>query len=320
MLEERWSSLREAVVTAVLGRGRLGRKEAAWAYLFSLPWILGFLLLRVGPFVVSAVMSFFAWRGYGKARFVGLHNYRWILTNDRLFRKALEVTGSYALMSVPLGIILAFAVAWLLNEKLFGVVVMRSMYYVPSVVTGVAVAFMWMYILDPRSGPLNIFLQDVVGLREPIPWLSSPRWVLPSFTLMSLWGIGSSMIIILAGLKGIPTSLYEAAIIDGANGWQRLWKITIPLVSPSLFYVLIILTVRAFQEVTVPLVIFDPEAGRSQGPMNSGLFYALYLYRSAFVDGRMGYACALGWILFVIIMVLTIVHFVLFGRRVYYEE
>jgi multiple sugar transport system permease protein len=265
-------------------------------------------------------MSFFAWRGYGQPRFVGLYNYQWILTKDRLFRKALQVTGSYALLAVPLGLILAFVIAWMLNKRLFGVVGMRSLYYVPSVVTGVAVAFMWMYILDPRNGPLNIFLQSVLRLKEPIPWLASPRWILPSFTLMSLWGIGSSMIILLAGLKGIPTTLYEAAIIDGANGWQRLWKITIPLLSPSLFYVLIILTIRAFQVITVPLVIFEPESGRSQGPMNSALFYTLYLYRKAFVDARMGYACALGWILFIIIMVLTITHFVVVGHKVYYEE
>lgn len=315
-----WSRLTEAVLSRVLGRSRLGRKEAAWAYLFTLPWLIGFLLLRVTPFIVSAVMSFYQWRGYGTPRNVGLSNYEWILTKDALFRKALQVTGSYALLAVPLGIILAFVIAWLLNQRLAGVVVMRSMYYVPSVVTGVAVAFMWMYILDPLNGPLNIFLQSVFGLKEPIPWLASPRWILPSFALMSLWGIGTSMIILLAGLKGIPTTLYEAAIIDGANGWQRLWKITIPLLSPSLFYVLVILTIRAFQVITVPLVIFEPQTGRAQGPMNSGLFYTLYLYRKAFVDARMGYACALGWILFVIIMVLTIVNFVVVGRKVYYEE
>jgi multiple sugar transport system permease protein len=174
--------------------------------------------------------------------------------------------------------------------------------------------------LDPRNGPLNILLQNVLGLKEPIPWLASPKWILPSFALMSLWGIGSSMIILLAGLKGIPTTLYEAAIIDGASSWQMLWKITIPLLSPSLFYILIILTIRAFQQITVPLVIFQPDVGRAQGPMNSGLFYTLYLYRKAFVEARMGYACALGWILFVIIMALTLVHFLLVGRRVYYEE
>jgi len=310
----------DVVLGKVLGRSRLARKEASWAYLFCLPWLAGFLMLRVGPFVVSAVMSLFQWRGYGQPRFVGLYNYEWILTKDRLFRTALRVTGSYALLTVPLGILLSFVIAWMLNKNLFGAVVLRSMFYVPSIVTGVAVAFMWMYILEPRNGPLNMFLQGTLGLEQPIPWLSSPKWVLPSFGLMSIWGIGSSMIILLAGLKGIPTTLYEAAIIDGANGWQRLLKITIPQLSPSLFYILIVLTIRAFRVVTVPLVLFEPEAGRAQGPLNSGLFYTVYLYRKAFVDARMGYACALGWILFVIIMALTIVNFVVIGRRVYYEE
>ena len=310
----------DAILGTVLGRSRLARKEASWAYLFCLPWLVGFLVLRVGPFVVSAVMSLFQWRGYGQPRFVGLYNYEWILTKDRLFRTALRVTGSYALLTVPLGIFLAFIIAWMLNKNLFGTVVLRSMFYVPSIVTGVAVAFMWMYILEPRNGPLNMFLQSTLGLEKPIPWLSSPGWILPSFGLMSLWAIGSSMIILLAGLKGIPTTLYEAAIIDGASGWQRLLKITIPQLSPGLFYILIILTIRAFQVVTVPMILFQPEPGRAQGPMNSGLFYTLYLYRKAFVDARMGYACALGWILFVIIMALTILNFAVLGRKVYYED
>jgi len=189
----------------------------------------------------------------------------------------------------------------------------------PSVVTGVAVAFVWIYILDPRNGPLNVFLQSVLGLEEPIPWLSSPRWVLPSFVLMSTWGIGGAMIILLAGLKGIPKTFYEAAIIDGANGWQQLWRITIPLLSPSLFYVLIILTIQSFQVITVPLVIFGSTSDGSTGPMNSALFYTLYLYRAAFAEARMGYASALAWILFIIILVLTLGNFFLVGRRVYYE-
>jgi len=310
----------EAVLSRFLGRSRLGRKEAMWAHIFTLPWLIGFLLLRVGPFIVSAVMSFYRWRGYGSPRFVGLYNFNWILTKDRLFRKALEVTARYASLTVPIGIVLAFMIAWMLNKNLFGVVVMRSMFYVPSVVTGVAVAFMWLYILDPRNGPLNILLTDVIGLKDPIPWLSSPRWVMPSFAMMSLWGIGSSMVILLAGLKGIPRVYYEAAIIDGANSLQRLRRITIPMLSPSLFYILIILTIRAFRVLTVPLVIFEPESGRPQGPMNSALFYTLYLYRSAFVEAKMGYACALGWILFLIIMVLTVINFLAIGRRVYYEE
>jgi multiple sugar transport system permease protein len=193
------------------------------------------------------------------------------------------------------------------------------MYYVPSVVTGVAVAFMWMYILDPLNGPLNVFLTDVIGLKEPIPFLAVPRWVNVSFILMSLWGIGGNMVILLAGLKGIPGVYYEAAIIDGANAFQRLWKITIPMLSPSLFYILVIRTIGAFRVITLPLVIFS-DSYLPQGPMNSALFYTFYVFRKAFSEAKLGYACALGWILFLIIMVLTIINFAVVGRRVYYEE
>jgi multiple sugar transport system permease protein len=265
-------------------------------------------------------MSFHNWKGFGEARFVGIHNFEWMLTKDRLFRQALLVTSRYAVTSVPLGIALAFAIASILNQNLFGVEVLRSMFYLPSVITGVAVAFMWMYVLDPQNGPLNILLQSVFGLKQPIPWLSSPRWTLPSFVLMSMWAIGGSMIIMLAGLKGIPVSLYEAAIIDGANSWQRLWRITIPLVSPSLFYVLVMLTINSFQIITAPLTIFTGKTGTAVGPMNSALFYIVYLYGMAFFQFRMGYASALAWVLFVIVMCLSLVNYLVVGRRVYYEE
>lgn len=310
----------EGLRTLLLGRTRLARQEALWAYIFMLPWLAGFLLLRIGPFVVSAVMSVFEWRGYGPATFVGLYNYEWIFTNDRLFRQALQVTSSYAVLAVPIGLVLAFLIAWMLSTNVPGVEFFRAIYYMPSVVTGVAVAFVWIYIFDPRNGPLNILIQTVLGLDEPIPWLSSPRWVLPSFVLMSTWGIGGSMIILLAGLKGIPTTLYEAATIDGAGRWHKLRHVTLPLLSPSLFYVLILLTVDAFQVVTVPLVIFGPNTDGTTGPMNSALFYALYLYRMGFSEARMGYASALAWILFVIILLFTLLNFVLVGRRVYYER
>jgi multiple sugar transport system permease protein len=319
-MSEHLTTLAESVLKVVFGRTRFSRKEAMWGYLFMAPWMVGFLLLTIGPFVVSAVMSFYDWKGFGEARFVGLHNFEWMLTKDRLFIKALLVTSRYVAMSVPLGMVLTFAIAWILSKNLLGVEVLRSMYYLPSVITGVAVAFMWMYVLDPQNGPLNMLLQSAFGLKQPIPWLSSPKWTLPSFVLMRMWAIGGSMIIVLAGLKGIPISLYEAAIIDGANGWQRLWRITIPLVSPSLFYVLVMLTINSFQIITAPLVIFLEKGGSAIGPMNSALFYIVYLYRMAFFEFRMGYASALAWVLFIIVMCLSLINFLVIGRRVYYEE
>ena len=312
--------LSEKILKFFLGSDRLNRKDALWGYIFSAPWLVGFLFLTIGPFVVSAVMSFYKWPGYGPARAVGLHNYSWIFSKDLLFRQSLKVTFSYVLSAVPVKIAVSLLVASLLAKKLFGVTVIRSMYYLPSVVTGVAVAFMWMYILEPRNGPLNVFLEAVLGLEEPIGWLASPKWVMPSFVIMSTWTLGGGMIIILAGIKGVDRSLYESAIIDGARAGRRMWSITLPMISPSLFYVFVMGFIGSFQVLTMPLVIFGSNYTDVGGPMNSGLFYSLYLYNRAFQQGRMGYACALAWILFAIILAITAVNFFVLGRRVYYED
>ena len=309
----------EPVVSFFLGKDRLNRKDAMWGYIFSLPWLIGFLLLTIGPIVVSSIMSFHEWHGFGAARFVGSYNYRWIVQHDRLFKKSLQVTSTFVGLSVPLKTIAAFVVALLLAKRIFGVTVFRSMYYLPSVVTGVAMAFMWMYILDPK-GPLNMLLQSIFHMKQPIGWLADPDFVVPSFVIMNVWQLGAPMIILLAGIKGIPASLYESALIDGASSWQRMWKITLPMLSPSLFYVFVIGIIGAFQILTAPIVIFGTDSGDSGGPLGSGLFYTFYLYRKAFVEGRMGYACALAWILFVIIAFLTLFNFFVLGKRVYYEE
>lgn len=312
------TSFRDRLALSFLGRDKLNRREAVWGYVFCLPWLIGFLLLTVGPFTVSAVMSFFEWRGFGPATFRGFYNYNWIFANDRLFYQALEVTFTFALMSVPLTIVVSFLVATLLAKDYKGVTAFRAIFYLPSVVTGVAVSFMWIYIFDPLRGPLNMLLQPLLGLEEPIPWLSSPDWVLPSFTVMRVWSFGTAMIILLAGLKSIPRSMYEIATIDGASRFQKLRYVTIPMVSPSLFYVFVIGTIQAFQVLTAPLVMFSSSA--QGGPLNAGLFYSVYLYVKAFNEGRMGYASALAWILFVIVLILTITNFLVFGRRVYYEK
>jgi multiple sugar transport system permease protein len=307
----------EAVYRFFLGRDRLNRADAVWGYLLSLPWLFGIILLVAGPFIVSLVMSLFEWRGFGPAEFVGLYNFEYIVTRDRLFRRALEVTFSFVLMSVPLNMVVAFSLALLLTRPHRGVTVYRAIFYLPSVVTGVAAAFVWLYVFDPQRGPLNLLLQGVFGLAEPLPWLASPRMVLPSFAIMRVWEIGTAMIILLAGLKGIPRQMYEIARIEGARPLQRLWHVTIPLVSPSLFYVFIIETIRVFQVLTAPIVIFESSA--PGGPLNSGLFYTVYLYIRAFSESRMGLASALAWILFLIVMSITLVNFLVFGRRVYYE-
>lgn len=307
----------EALYRRLLGRDRLNRSDALWGYLLSMPWLIGILLLVVGPFVVSLFMSFFEWRGFGAAEFTGLINYRIILTQDRLFRRALEVTLSYAVIALPVTITSAFIVASLLSRGHKGVIFFRAVFYLPSVVTGVAAAFVWIYVFDPQRGPLNLFMQGVLGLDEPLPWLSAPSMVLPSFAIMRLWAFGTAMIILLAGLKGIPKQMYEIAKLEGAGPLRTLWSVTLPLVSPSLFYVFIIETISVFQVLTAPLVIFD--SASPGGPLNAGLFFTIYLYIKAFVDSQMGYASALAWILFLIVMTITSINFFVFGRRVYYE-
>jgi multiple sugar transport system permease protein len=309
----------ERLYVFFLGRDRLNRKDALWGYIFSFPWLMGFLLLTIGPFIVSAIMSLYRWPGYGPLKAVGLHNYKWILSKDLLFRQSLSVTFYFVFTAVPVQIAVSFLIASLLARKLVGVTMLRSMYYLPSVVTGVAVAFMWMYIFEPQNGPMNVFLLDVLGIEQPVGWLASPEWIMPSFVIMNTWTLGASMIIILAGLKGVDRSLYESAIIDGAKARHRLFNITLPMISPSLFYVFVIGFIKAFQILTMPLVIFGTGYIDVGGPMNAGLFYSLYLYNRAFQEGRMGYACALAWILFGIIITVTAINFYVLGRKVYYE-
>jgi len=224
----------------------------------------------------------------------------------------LKVTTTYTAISVPLTMVLAFLLALLMNTKVRGITVFRTIYYMPSIVPAVANAVLWAWILNSEFGLLNAFLH-FLGLPK-IMWLQEPEWALPALILMSLWSLGGPMVIYLAGLQGIPNEFYEAAEIDGAGGWAKLWHVTIPLMSPVIFFNFIMGVIGTFQVFTAGYLITNG------GPQNATLFYVLYLYRNAFQYLRMGYAAALAWVLALVIMGLTALIFRGLGGRVYYEE
>ena len=289
---------------------RAQRREAIEAYLCILPWLIGFVLFVGGPILASARLSLTDYSLLAPAEDVGLENYR-TLINDPLFWLSLKITLIYTVVHVPLAIAGGFALALLLNQNVRFVALWRTVFYLPAVVSGVAVALLWLWVFNPELGLANRFL-GLFGI-EPVGWLLSTRWALPALIIISLWNVGGGIVIYLAGLQGIPTELYEAAHIDGASGWRRFWSVTVPLMTPVLFFQLIVGMIGAFQVFTNPLVLTNG------GPANATLVYVLYLYQNAFSFFKMGYASALAWILFLLALALTILSFWSSSRWVYYE-
>jgi len=289
----------------------LARRETITAYLLISPWIVGFTVFTLGPMVASLVFSFTDYSIIKPAHFVGLDNYIKMLFQDYRFWHSLKVTLTFAIFAIPLGLVFGLLLALLLNTKVPGLAVWRTVYYTPSVVSGVAVAILWASLFNPQYGVVN-WLLSLVNIKGP-GWLSSPVWALPALIIMSLWGVGGGMIIYLAGLQGIPTTFYEAAEVDGANTAQKFFNITLPMITPVLFYNLIIGIISTFQIFTSVYVM---TAG---GPVESTLFYNLNLYNYAFRYQEMGYASALAWALFVIVLVLTLLVFRSSSMWVYYE-
>jgi multiple sugar transport system permease protein len=284
----------------------------AWGYLFILPWIFGFLLFTVGPMLVSLALSFTTYN-LAQVRYVGLHNYHYLLGRDPLFWKSLYNTAIYVAFSVPLGLTGSLLLAMLLDTNARGISVFRTVFYLPSLTPAVASSLLWMWLLHPDIGIINFALRHL-GVTHPPGWLQSESWALPSMVLMSLWGIGGArMIIFLAGLQGISEHYYEAAKIDGANAWQRFLHITLPLITPVIFFNLVLGVIGAFQVFTNAYIMTEG------GPNNATLFYALYLYRNAFVYFKMGHASAMAWILFAILFVFTFIQFRRSRSWVHYE-
>ena len=287
-------------------------KEAISFYLFILPWAIGFLIFTVGPIVASLVLSFTRYDMILPAKFVGLNNYI-ELFKDPLFYKSMTNTLYIVVFSVPLGMLAAFLMALLLNQKVWGMAGYRTAYYIPSIVPSVASAALWIYLLQPQWGLINGLLRSI-GVKGP-GWLASEAWSKPSIIMMMIWGCGGTMIIYLAALQDIPQSLYEACEIDGGNWWRKLTHVTLPLMTPTIFFTLVMNIIGTFQVFSAIFVLTDGMGG----PMNSTLVYLIYVYRNAFTFFRMGYASAMAWVLFLIIMLLTLVQFKTASSWVYYE-
>jgi multiple sugar transport system permease protein len=280
-------------------------------YLFISPWIVGFILFTAGPVVASLGLSFYQWSLIRPPRFVGLENYVTMFTNDPLFWQSLRVTLLYVAVAVPLQIAFALFLAILLNQKVRAIPVFRTIFYLPSVVSGVAIAVLWLWLYQPELGLINDLLSKV-GIDGPA-WLISKQWALPAIIGASLWTVGGTMIIFLAGLQDMPQHLYEAAALDGAGEWAKFRHVTLPMLSPVIFFNLVLGLIAAFRMFELPLVM------TRGGPINATMFYALYLYLSAFKFLKMGYAAALAWVLFIIIMIVTGLQLKLARRWVYYE-
>jgi multiple sugar transport system permease protein len=289
---------------------RLKRGEAVAFYLFISPWILGFIFFIGGPIISSFGLSLTNYSIINKPVFTWLANYKAML-KDPLFSKSLYNTFYYAVLFIPFGIVTSFGLAMFLNQKVRGLAFYRTIYYLPTVVPVVASAILWLWLLNPQWGLINMGLR-AIGIKGP-GWLTSEEWSKPSIVLMGVWGLGTWIVIYLAGLQGIPEQLYEAAQIDGANLWHRFIYITVPMMTPTIFFTLIVGIIGSFQVFTQAYIM---TAG---GPVNSTLFYALYMYRNAFNYLKMGYASAMAWVLFIIILLLTLIQFALANRWVYYE-
>lgn len=289
----------------------LTRREAFECYLFISPVCIGLLVFTIGPILASLYFSFTEYNIIRAPKWVGLGKFH-DLIQDELFWQSLKVTCLYVIMHLPISLVLALGIALLMNQKVRGIVFFRTVYYLPSVVSGVAVALLWMWIFNPEFGILNTLLA-LVNIQGPA-WLFDEHWSLPAIALMSLWGVGGSMLIYLAGLQGIPSELYEAAEIDGASRWRRFWFITLPLLSTVILFNLVMGLIASFQEFTPAYVM------TSGGPNFSTLFYNYYLYENAFEYLYMGYASAMAWVLLVIVLILTLLVFKSSPMWVFYQE
>lgn len=284
-----------------------------WGYLFILPNFLSFIVFMVIPIVTSLYLSFTEWDLLNDPKWVGLKNYVTLLTRDKLFRTSLVNTLLYSLYTIPVGLACSLGLALVVNSKLIrGTTFFRSVFFLPNVCTLAAVALVWKWFYNADFGILN-YLMGLFGL-PPQKWLTNRALALPSIAVMSVWkSAGYNMVIILAGLQGIPKYLYESAELDGAVGWKRFWHITFPMLTPTLFFILIMATIGSFQ-------VFDAVMVMTQGgPANTTMVYNYYLYQNAFSYFKMGYASAMAYVLFIMIFIITILQVRLMGQRVSYE-
>ena len=291
-------------------------KKEAWAgYIFASPWLLGFFIFMAYPLIASIYFSFCDYSVLKAPVWVGLDNYQSILKDD-LFWTALKNTLLYAILALPAGMATAVILAMLLNAKVKGMAIYRTIFFIPSLVPQVSLAILWMWVLNGEHGVLNPVLNpilSIIGLKGP-NWMGDPAWSKPALVVMGVWGVGNAMLIYLAGLQDVPVQLTEAADLDGANSWQKTKNVTIPMISPVILFNLIMGIIGTLQVFTVPYIMFP-----NGQPAHSTYFYTEYLYDNAFRYHKMGYASAMGWIMFIMILVLTVVSLRMSEKHVHYQ-
>lgn len=287
------------------------KKDTIKFFLFISPWIIGFLLFILIPMGMSLYYSFTDWDVLTKESFIGMANYAGLF-QDPLFYKSLQVTGVYTLITVPLNVFLSLMTAILLNMEGRFMAFFRTLYYIPAVLSAVVVAILWQWIFNSKYGLLNDVLAKF-GIEGP-RWLSDPQWVMPALVIMSIWGIGGGIIMYLAGLQAVPKDLYEAATLDGARFWKKLFHITIPSMSPIILFTFLTSLIATLQTFSQAYIM------TSGGPNHATLFYAYYLYQNGVVYKKMGKACAMAWLFFIAVMLLSLVVLKVSGKVVYYES
>lgn len=291
----------------------LAQRRNITGYIFISPFILGFIFWFLIPALVAAYLTFQKWNLISPPQFVGLDNIEHLF-DDPLLIQSLKATFLYTFLSVPLGLLLSFFLANLINRQFRGINIFRTIFYLPSIVPAIANALLWAWMFNTEFGLVNVFVRALGGTK--VPWLQSTSWAIPAFVILTLWSAGGPMIIFLAGLQGIPDIYYEAAEIDGAGRWAMLRHITLPLMSPIIFFNFVLGLINTFQIFTIAYLITNGTGG----PENATLFLVLYIYRTAFRGQNMGYAAAVSWVLFIILSVLSFFVFKYMGSRVYYEN
>ncbi len=293
----------------------MARKEERAAYLFLSPWLVGLMAFWIVPVIVSVVLSLTFYKVITPPRFVGLENYRDMLFHDRTFWVSIRVTLKFMVLSVPLYLVCGLILSLLLNLKMRGINLFRTIMFLPSVLSGVAVAVLWVALLNPDVGAVNRIL-NAIGIQDPPRWLDSPTWAVPSVVLVGLWGIGGGAIIYLSGLQNISAQLYEAALLDGAGPWQRFRYVTLPMLTPTLLFVLLTSLIDAFQVFDLAYVL---SRGGQGGLGDSLQFYLINMWNEAFQNHRYGYASGLAWVMVLAAAFVILAIFKTSGRWVYYE-
>lgn len=308
------SDYRPSVLARVVGASSpYGTRRALWGYLFITPWLLGLIFFVAGPILVSLFLSFTRYDILSPPQFIGFQNYYKAFFKDVQFWPSLARTFYYAVVMVPLGLIGSLLLALLLNQRLKGTNIFRTCFFLPSLTPGVALAVVWLWLLQPKLGPVNTTL-GLIGLGG-YPWFTDSSSVIPSFIMVSLWaGMGGgTMLIFLAGLQGVPAELEDAARVDGAGTWRKFWAVTFPIITPTIFFNLILGIIGALQVFTVAFV------ATNGGPDYGSWFFALQIYQQSFSYLQLGYGAALAWIFLLIILILTGINFGLSRKWVFYR-